>query len=345
MANGISPTLSNNTSLNFSTESSDMKKLMRAQGIYDRYEMNWHKKFARFGVLDPYNTLTRTREYVFITKPDLCILDSSGKLQSVLSQSAFFNDVVKRYKQGAAQLCSSYSSGDGPFMTILSNALTSHLDIPGISAQMIETAGNVYGTKISYRGTSIQSDQDHDFSLEFEETKHLDIYMLFRMYDEYEKLKWRGVIDFTKEATGRWQNYIVSKVLHDQVTMYKFVVADDGYRIVYWARVTGCTPTSIPRDAFSNFDDPVQQKITVGWKGHFVRDMDPVIIHQFNKLVLPYVTTDSGSTMKPDLPLFDMDTHTINGEWASMPYIDVRNVNDSRRGESNRREYYLRWTK
>lgn len=336
---GTSPTLQNKTSLNFSTESSDMKALMRANGIYDRYEMNWHKKFSRYGIIDPYNTLTKTKEYLFITKPDLCILNSSGNISNVLSSNAFFVDAVKRYKQVAAQLQSSYSTGDGPFMTILSNSVTSHLDLPGISSEMIETAGNVIGTKISYRGTSIKSDENHDFSLEFEDTKYLDIYMLFKMYDEYEKLKWRGAIDYTKAESDRWKNYILNKVLHDQVTIYKFVVADDGYRIVYWARVTGCVPTSIPREAFSDMDDSVQQKITVGWKGHFVRDMDPIIISQFNKLVEPYI---SG---KDDLPLFNMNTHTINGDWASMPYIHIRTVDDQSRGENGRREYFLRWAK
>ena len=336
---GISPTLKNKTSLKFNTESSDMKALLRANGIADRYQMNWYKKFSRFGIIDPYNTLTKTKEYIFITKPDLCILNSTGSVSSVLSSNAFFVDAVRRYKNVAAQLQSSYSSGDGPFMTMLSNACTSSLEVPGISAELIETGANVTGTKISYRGTSYKSDQDYDFSLEFEDTKYIDVYMLFKMYDEYEKLKWRGAIDFTKAESDRWKNYIINKVLHDQVTMYKFVVADDGYRIVYWARITGCTPTTIPRESFSNMDDAVQQKITVGFKGHFVRDMDPIIISQFNSLVSSYVNG------KKNLALFNNDTHTVNGDWASMPYIQIKEVTDPYRMENNRREYFLRWVK
>lgn len=336
---GTSSTLSNKPSLIFSTESSDMKTLMRSNGIFDRYEMNWYKKFSRFGIIDPYNTLTKTREYLFITKPDLCILGPSGRISKVLSNNAFFVDAVRRYRPVIEQLQSSFSLSSGPFMTILSNAVTSTLDVPGISADMVETAANVMGTKISYRGTSIKSDEELDFSLEFEDTKYLDIYMLFKIYDEYERAKWDGAIDFTKAESDRWKNYILNKVLHDQVSMYKFVVADDGYRIVYWAKITGCAPTSIPREAFSNMDDSVQQKLTVGWKGHFIRDMDPTIISQFNTLVRPYVTG------KSDLPLFNINTHTVNGDWASMPYIDIRTVNDQYRKENGRREYYLRWAK
>lgn len=336
---GISPTIRNKTSLNFNESSSDIKTLIQANGIYDRYQMDWYNKFSRFGILDPYNTLTRTKEYVFITKPDLCILNSNGGISNVLSNNAFFVDAVRRYKNVAAQLQSSYSTRSGPFMTMLSNALTSTLEIPGINAEMIDTAANIYGTKISYRGTSHKSDEDHDFSLEFEDTKYLDVYMLFKMYDEYEKLKWRGAIDFTKAESDRWQNYIINKVLHDQVTMYKFIVADDGSRIVYWARVTGCTPTSIPREAVSDMQDPVQQKLTVGWKGHFVRDMDPVIISQFNILVKQYVLGRS------ELPLYNTEAHAMDGRWAAMPYVEIRNTSNSGRRETNRREYFLKWVK
>lgn len=335
----VSSTLKDKPSLSFSTESSDMKKLIQSNGIYDRYQMNWNKKFSRFGIIDPYNVLTSTREYIFITKPDLCILNSNGELSSVLSSNAFFTDAVRRYKDVAAQLQSSYSSGDGPFITMLSNSITSHLDLPGLSADSIDSASNIMGTKISYRGSSIKSDYDHDFSLEFEDTKHLDIYMLFKMYDEYEKLKWKGYIDFTKAETDRWINYIINKVLHDQMSIYKIVVAEDGYRIVYWARVTGCHPTSAPRDAFSDMTDALPQKLTVSWKGHFVRDMDPIILAQFNNLVSQYTSN------KEELPLFDMDINRISGDWSSMPYIDTKYVKDPYRSESSRVEYFLRWVK
>lgn len=337
MANGIgrSPTLQNNLSLSFTDNSSDVKKLIMASGIYDRYDMEWYKKFTRFGIIDPYNALTTTKEYIFITKPDLCLMNSNGKVSNILSNNPFFVDAINRYNPVARQLQSSYSYSDGPFMNILSNSITSSLDLPGISADTIETGGNVMGTRIRYRGTSYKSDEDFDFNLEFEDTKYLDVYMLFKMYDEYEKLKWDGALNFSNAESDRWVNYILNKVLHDQVSIYKFVVGEDGYRIVYWARIVGCVPTSIPRDAFGDMNNSDTQKITVGWKGHFVRDMDPIIISQFNLLV-----SDRASG-KAELPLYDIDSHAMDGRWSSTPYIDIRTVTDSKRG--SRREYFLRW--
>jgi hypothetical protein len=321
--------------LRFSTDSADVNSLVMANGIYNRYEMDWYKKFTRFGIIDPYNAMTNTREYVFITKPDLCLMDTRTENPHVLlSKNPFFVDAIKRYHQVARQLQSSVSKSDGPFMTMLSNSLTSTLDLPGISADTIETAGNIMGTRINYRGTSYRSDQDFDFNLEFEDTKYLDIYMLFKMYDEYEKLKWNGALEFNNEHSSAWVNYIVNKVLHDQVTMYKFVVGEDGSRIIYWARITGCIPTSIPRDAFGDMTNTGGQKLTVGWKGHFVRDMDPLIISHFNLLVKNKVIN------KPDLPLFNTNIHAMDGRWSSTPYIEIRDV-ETKHG--TKRDYFLKW--
>lgn len=325
----------NNSKLKFNTSSNDIKSLMMANGIYDRYDMEWHKKFTRFGLIDPYNALVSTKEYIFITKPDLCLMNpTNGIIHPLLNNNTFFRDAISRYNNAARQLQLSVSEADGPFMNMLSNSLTSSLDLPGISSDMIDSAANIMGTKMSYRSTSMKSDEDLSFHLEFEDTNHLDIYMLFKMYDEYERLKWAGALEFNNDNSQRWVNYILNKVLHDQVSIYKFIVADDGSRIVYWARMTGCVPVSVPRDAFSNMDNGSPQKLTVEWKGHFVRDMDPVIIHHFNLLVKNYIVG------RKDLPLYNLDTHSMDGRWASIPYIEIR---DEKSTHGPTREYFLRW--
>lgn len=345
-----SPAFDGNNEIAFDQNSSDIQKLIKANAIYDRFDNDWYHKFTRFGIIDPYNTITTTKEYIFITKPDLCLLNMGGQSVSApLMTNPFFIDAINRYREVAYQLQSSIGIG-GPFINILSNSVSSSLDLPGLSADMIETGGNTMGTKISYRGTSHKSDEDFDFNLEFEDTKYLDVYMLFKMWDEYEKLKWSGQLDLTKATSTRWQNYIINKVLHDQVSIYKFIVGEDGYRIIYYARLTGCIPNSVPRDAFSDTSGGGPQKLTVGWKAHFVRDMDPIIINHFNLLVghtSTYRATwlrdilPGGYISGADLPLYNTDTHSMEGMWASTPYIDIRTVNDTKHG--THREYFLRW--
>ena len=325
----------------------NIDKLVQSRGLFNKYDMDWTKKFSRVPILDPYNTITTTKEFLFFTKPDLCIAkqitgDRIAVSDAIGTNNHFFNGAVQRYPAMVKQLESSISVNDGPLMAALTNTVTSALDIPGLSAESIDTGANVMGTKISYRGTSFKSDQEHEFNLEFEDTKYLDIYMLFKMYDEYEKLKWNGAINFDLNAKQypeiqHWQNYVMNKVLHDQISIYKFIVAEDGYRILYWARLTGCYPTSIPRDAFSDMSGNTSgQKLTVGWKAQFVRDMDPVILYQFNNIV-----ADRVNAHRTDSPLYSTDIGGPNPTWAATPYVFMRE--EAVPGHGNCMQYYLRW--
>ena len=92
----------------------------------------------------------------------------------------------------------------------------SNLSIPSISSESIETPVNMYGVGYSYRGSSEASDDNPTFSLEFKDTKYLDVYMYFKAYEEYETLKHHGVIKPS-------DYYIVNRILHEQFCIYKFI--------------------------------------------------------------------------------------------------------------------------
>ena len=156
-----------------------LQKTLWANGIYKRSDMARFQKFHRFGCIDPFNRVNNTREYLFFTKPDLHIFDARGVLNPELSNMPIFRDAFDRhYEQVMEQLQLSVST-TGPFMNLLSNAKTSNLDLPGISADDMETSENLYGTKMHYRKGSDSSDENFDFSLEFEDTKYLEVYHLF----------------------------------------------------------------------------------------------------------------------------------------------------------------------
>ena len=49
-----------------------------ASGLVNRIDMNWYNRFARTPPLDPFTANTTTREYIFITKPDLHLFNGQG---------------------------------------------------------------------------------------------------------------------------------------------------------------------------------------------------------------------------------------------------------------------------
>lgn len=310
------------------TTDTDLLKVLRSNGIYRRSDMELFTAFHRFPRLDPYNMVTTTREYLFFVKPDLNIFKASGSLSDCISNIAFFSDLQSRgYQRVLEQLQFSINSAY-PFMNLLSNRKTSNIDLPNVSADTSETNANMYGTKLNYRKGSESSDENVEFSVEFEDTKFLEVYTLFKAYDEYEKRKWYG------EVAPPDDNYVLYKVMHDKMSAFRFVVSEDGETILHWTQFWGILPTSVPRDALSDIPQEGHLKFTVNFKADFVADMDPVSLTDFNHLAKAIPCTNGY------IPIWDADNNMVSGENVKKPYVEWPN---SGNGSSTYGMYKLRW--
>ena len=336
----------------------NLGQLLRSNGIFSRSDIdsNIYTKFSRFGVINPYNGLNRTREFLFFTRPNLHIIASMDEaaankgtsltispefLYSELGSSLFFQDLVMRHGNLVSQLQSSYNpyKFKTPFMCLLSNTVSNTLDLPTINGTEIETAANMYGTSIPYRGSSYKSDEAAEFTLEFTDTKYGEVYTLVKAYDEYVRLKADGLITppdisatgaaMTSTGTSAFQNFTrfhKYKELHDRFSIFKIIVDEDMETILYWAKAIGCYFNSVPRDAFSDLREGGPLKFTVDIKAPFIRDKDPIDILGFNTLISRWYGG------KPDkennIPIYrDKNNDSglyggmMNGEWCPIPYI------------------------
>ena len=302
---------------------SDMNDVLWANGIYDRSDIQWYSKFKRFGVLDPYNSINKTREYLFFTKPDLnLVIPRTGTLNPELSNQPYFVELLERYPDVIAQLQHSNGIGDqGPFMAVLSNSVKNTLELDGITSSVIDTPSTIYGTAYNYRGWGFNSDEKKEFSLEFEDTRYLEVYNLIKAYEEYERLKHLGMvtppnINNDPVINGKcFSYYIKNKILHDQFSVYKFIVDEDGETIIYYAKLWGVFFKNVPRDAFSDMNTDGGLKYAVEFEAAFVDDLNPTILTDFNSIVSPYITNTS------DLPIYNKEKRMINGAWAKMPVV------------------------
>lgn len=307
-------------------------KLMRSNGIYRREDMNLYDNFYRFPRLDPFSVVTTTREYVFFVKPRLQLFSSQGVLMDHLSNNPFFKDLCARgYTRTLEQL--QYGAGGWfPFMTLLSNRKTSNIDLPGIHADTQETNANNYGTKIYYRKSAEPSDENVEFSVEFEDTKYLEVYTLFRAYEEYEKRKWYGEIQIP-------HSFAEQKIVHDKMTVFKFTVGEDGETILHWAQWWGVMPTTVPRDAFSDMSQDGHLKFTVSFKADFVEDMSPITLKHFNALAKTIYCA------KGSIPLWDSENKLVSGENVKKPYIENYTAHDNAKQtfKNTMKQYKLKW--
>lgn len=319
----------------------DFGHVFQSNNIYNRSDIKWYTKYNRFGVLDPYNAVTTTREYLFFVKPDLHICTPGTGVLSLnpeLENYPFFIDLWKRYPDIIEQLQFSIynpkTSKQNVFMTVLSNSVKNTLDLPGITASAIETGANIYGTSIDYRGDGYLNDEKHSFTLEFEDTRYLEIYMLLKAYEEYERLKKFGIVsppnigDATVSKSGyAYTDYHRRRELHDQFGIYKFVVDEDFETIIYWAYLCGVYFETVPRDAFSDMKVDGGLRYSVGMKAAFVDDMNPQILRNFNKLI-----RDNMNVPETQLPIYNETYDSVDGRWATVPYITMKKKSDYKAG-------------
>ena len=286
------------------------RSIFHSANLFSRDEIKTrlYSQTFRYGLANPYSAISTGREYLFFTKPDLNIFytDSAGnstgnKLQQFLETVPFWIDMKNSRVDTIKSLQYSRDKSD-PFNHLLQNCVISTMDIPALQAETIETPQNMYGVGYSYRGSSESSDDGPEFSLEFKDTRYLDVYMFFKAYEEYETLKHHGVIKPS-------DYYITRKILHDQFSIYKFIVSDDMETILYYGKMYGVIPKSLPRDVFSSptFDNGLSYSID--FKAAFYEDMKPDILADFNKL--------SG-------PLYNSQAYQIN------PYNQILSRADTR---------------
>lgn len=295
-----------------------IKSLLHANHIYYNKEIDLYNKTYRFGLFNPHNTITNAREFVFFTKPDLSIIDRNDLTGTVgevlcdgLKYREFWKDLSTNRKRTIKLLQNSYHSNGDPFNHLLQNQLANNLDIPGLTSDAIETAVNMYGVGIQYRGSSEASDDGFDFSLEFKDTKWLDTYYFFKAYEEYETLKHHGIVK-------PWLGYIEDKIIHDQFALYKFIVDEDMETILYYGKFYGVFPKSLPRDNFSsvNFDNGLSYSID--FHAAFYEDMRPEIISDFNDL-----SRDFYYKQKYEIDIYNTALGHSDGRAATAAYIEI----------------------
>jgi len=293
--NGVSAKLLNDS---FTTDGiyglDYFKGIRHSKNLFNSDEIDLYNKTYRFGLFNPNTALSGVREVLFFTKPDLSILsrnDTTGEVYSSrltdgLAERTFWQEMFAKRMPAIKSLQGSIGGWKDPFNHLLQNTVSSNLEIPGLSSDGIETTKNAYGVNITYRASSESSNDSFDFSLEFKDTKWLDVYYFFRMYEEYETLKHHGLV-------SPWRRYITSKVLHDQFAIYKFLLDDDNETILYFAKFWGVYPKSLPRDTFGNTNFETGITYSIDFKGQFFDDADPIILREFNDLAYPLWHSES----------------------------------------------------
>lgn len=304
----------------------NLNTILASNRVFAKQDIDWYNKYSRYGYIDPYNTDQVSREFLFFTKPDLLLFGNNtdntipynSALNSKLASIPFFQDANNRCSRAIRQL--QYSVKDennklNPFMYLLSNSVTSKLDLPGISSESKESTPNLLGTSIQYRGHSYKSDNGYDFTLSFTDTYKLELYTLLKVYDEYMRLLKTGQADIKRQ-------YITDMILPEQFSIYKFLIGSDGETILFYSKLTGCYFTDVPRSDLSD-PGPDGIKFSVSFHAQFVEDNNPVILAEFNRVanIISGADTEVGA--------YDLNNSIVDNTWVRKPQIIKASYNAS----------------
>lgn len=272
-----------------------------------------HTKFSRWGIIDPYSRQNVLKEFLFFTKPDLRIFKNrSGDLVDELTKVPFFVEMKNRYKETLWQLQQTYCPNKSPFMNLLTNTVTSKLDLPEISAESSNTTNNIMGYNVSLRGHSLKSDAGYDFNLSFNDYGSMEVYYLVKAYDTYMRLIQTGEV-------APFRVYSENNILFDQFSVYKILVGDDGETILYFAKATGVYFTNVPRGDFS---DPSELgKSSLSFHGNFVEDSKPEILSDFSRILSKELKKRKNAEM------YDFKHSNVNNIMVFTPFIEVAKAN------------------
>ena len=313
------------------------EKAMNSYNLFTKKQIdeNRFNKFCRFGLIDPYHAHMFTREYLFFTKPDLHIFDRDSnnmlQLNTNLSKSDYFAGAVLTNRRSLEELQQTYFVGGQSrplWNTLLSNQVSSKLDLPNISADMTEHNANLYGIKQSFRDSSRAQEYGYDFNLEFKDTNNLDVYHFFKALNEYCNLEYE--MDLPPHA-----KHIQYCTRYKEFSIYKIVV-NDVNRIVYYAKHIGVTCKGMPMDAMVDFEGV--ETFSIPMHTFHVVELKPYILNEINMIT----TKQCGDTKSSDLiKTYNPETNSTNTEWGTAPFITSEEANNA----SMYPEYhfYLNW--
>lgn len=284
---------------------------------------NTHHNFNRFKIPDVENALPKTVAYVFFTRPNLNVLDESGKkLNYMTANLPEFYQIHQSDPSVLKALTRKFNSKHR-FHPYLSNcALSFSLDDENIEVDD-EVGEGLTGHKVVYGGLDTKSKTAGEFRITFSENNRLQTYKTIKIWEYYISCVYSGLISpYRKYITGRELDYAAS-------CYYILCDASIDNRILFWSKYYGVFPKNSPSSSLSWTAGQMMgfPKYDISFAYSFKEDFTPLALAEFNEL--------SGDDTEYRLGYND-STLTVSNTWVGAPFIETVST-------SSEYNFYLRF--
>lgn len=248
--------------------------------------------FNRYRHIYPGDEIKSGKKYCFIVKPDLNIPEAIMKdpyfrnlyvtkphvLQALTHYpidlalgSAGYGDV--------SGVCGNYESNH--FISFLSDRVLSFA-LPDFQVQEYKLDQPFTGFSTAYAGNSNESRTNQSTQLQFRDTNNLDILTLFDAWIKYIDMVSYGVISpYRDYAAGKFT--YGTPIIDYATSIYEIITKSDGTEIIYWAKITGTFPTTVPHSNYQfTYSDDIDNDIEIQFSGGLPETLNPRVFADFN---------------------------------------------------------------
>lgn len=218
------------------------------------------------------------KSYVFFTRPEMNLLtQNSGKTFYISDDNK--TDAQLQYTAAMNpeilyMLTEDFSSKHD-FIPYLQSRAES-LQIPDYEIRTSDFTVPFYSYKFTYPTVTNESVTGGTFDVTFREDDDLRITKLFRFWIYYMDAVAKNKMKPTRE-------HILDNAYDFMTSVYEIVTDPTSEKILFWAKYTGCFPTSVPLSNFShNLHSTVDNKVSVQFSYMKVEAMEPAVITDFN---------------------------------------------------------------
>lgn len=260
-------------------------------GSYD-YDNEYLKNiyFNRYRHIYPGDEIKSGKKYCFIVKPDLNIPEAVLKdpyfanlfiTKPYVLQSLTHVPIGRALEGMVDSNAYLKNSETSHFISFLSDRAMSFA-LPDFNVQEYKLDQPFTGFGTSYAGNANEVRTNQSTQIQFRDTNNLDVLSLFDAWIRYIDMVSYGVICPYRDYSAGKLMY-GTPIIDYATSIYEIITKSDGTEIIYWAKITGTFPTTVPHSNYQfNFNDEIDNEIEIQFSGGLPETLNPRIFADFN---------------------------------------------------------------
>lgn len=256
------------------------------------------------------------KSYVFFTRPEMNLTGSGGG-GSLSNQPSIRISSENKYDNRLQYLAAMNPeilymltedySNDHDFIPYLQSRAES-LQLPDYQIRTSEFTVPFFSYKFTYPTVTNESITGGSFDVTFREDADLRITKLFQFWIYYMD----AVIKNKMKPTDQ---HILNNEYDFMTSIYEIITDPTTQKVLFWAKYTGCFPTSVPLSNLShNLGSTMENKVSVQFSYMMVEAMEPRVITDFNN------NSKQSSYYEPT---YDQDFGMVGESLVGAPRIEL----------------------